>query len=285
METDISTAAPEVDATAPSATGTDAAQNGNGQPNSQANGQSAAGSESFVPKNVDLNTLPPQVRAYVDEVNKQMVRGFTEKTTKLSETVKSETAKAVEAFKQKAEFYDQIAKEEAFVKMWNEHVQRSSQPDPNVDPTQQKLEAIERRQQEIDVKVRTAETLEVINAFAEAKDAKGQKLHPDFDKLSELKIGTHQKSGQYDLLRAAIELAPGNSSHEKMENGYKAAKATYDAIFEEGKKAGMGRVQQRAQNGSFAPTGVTNATGTAPHRAKDAMEALQFAKQGLMPAQ
>lgn len=285
MDTEISTAVPEGDASAPPATGTDVSSNGNGQPNSQANGQSAAGSESFVPKNVDLNTLPPQVRAYVDEVNKQMVRGFTEKTTKLSETVKSETAKAVEAYRQKAEFYDQIAKEEAFVKMWNEHVQRSSQPDPNVDPTQQKLNEIERRQQEIDVKVRTAETLEVINAFAEAKNEKGEKLHPDFDKLSGFKIGVHQKAGQYDLLRTAIELAPGNSPQEKMENGYKAAKATYDAIFEEGKKAGMGRVQQRAQNGSFAPSGTNAATGTAPHRAKNALEALQFAKQGLMPAQ
>lgn len=285
METDISTATPDAASSATPITAPAGAVDGTGQPNGDANGQSAPGSDSFVPQGVDLNTLPPQVRAYVDEVNKQMLRGFKDKTTKLSETVKSETAKAVESFKQKAEFYDQIAKEEAFVKMWNEHVQRSSQPDPNIDPTQQKLEAIERRQQEIDVKVRTAETLEVINAFAEAKDEKGQKLHPDFDKLSGFKIGTHQKSGSYDLLRAAIELAPGNSPQEKMDNGYKAAKATYDAIFEEGKKAGMGRVQQRAQNGSFAPSGTSTATGTAPHRAKDALEALQFAKQGLMPAQ
>lgn len=285
METETTTAAPETATSATPTTGTAGVENGNGQPNGQANGQSAAGSESFVPKNVDLTTLPPHVRAYVDEVNKQMVRGFTEKTTKLSETVKSETAKAVEAYRQKAEFYDKIAQEESFVKMWNDHVQRASQPDPNADPTQQKLNDFERRQQEIEVKVRTAETLEVINAFAEAKDEKGAKIHPDFDKLSGFKLGTHQKSGEYDMLRAAIELAPGNSPQQKMENGYKAAKATYDAIFEEGKKAGMGRVQQRAQNGSFAPSGTNVTTGTAPHRAKNALEALQFAKQGLMPAQ
>ena len=285
MDTSISAAAPDANISAPPDTGTADIGNGNGQATGNANGQSATGSESFVPRNVDLNTLPPQVRAYVDEVNKQMVRGFTEKTTKLSETVKSETAKAVEAYRQKAEFYDQIAQQEEFVRMWNDHVQKASNPSPNTYPTQQKLQQMEQKQAEIEMKVRTAETLEVINAFAEAKNEKGEKLHPDFDKLSAFKIGTHQKSGEYDLLRAAIELAPGNSPHQKMENGYKAAKATYDAIFEEGKKAGMGRVQQRAQNGSFAPTGTTNATGTAPRRAKDALEALQFAKQGLMPAQ
>ena len=70
-----------------------------------------------------------------------------------------------------------------------------------------------------------------------------------------------------------------------LKGGVGPAKATYDAIFEEGKKAGKGQMQQRAQNGSFVPSGTTAVSGTAPHRAKNALEALQFAKQGLMPAQ
>ena len=119
-----------------------------------------------------------------------------------------------------------------------------------------------------------------IKAFEEAKNEKGELLHPDFEKFSGLRLGTHPQAGEYDLLRAAIELAPGETPQEKMENGYKAAKATYDAMFEEGKKAGMGRLQTKARNGTFAPSSV-NAGSTAPHRAKNAVEALEFARKGL----
>lgn len=281
MDNQISTASPDNGGTANPATGTDAVVNGNGQPNGEANGQSATGSESFVPKNVDLNTLPPQVRAYVDEVNKQMVRGFSEKTTKISETVKSETAKAVEAYRQKADWYDTATKDEKLVSMINDYVQKlQTATDPtkaSIPPElQQRLEKVD----QIEMKLKTAETLEVINAFADAKDDKGNPIHPDFDKFSGLKIGTHAQAGEYDLLRASIELAPGNTPQEKMENGYKAAKATYDAIFEEGKKAGMGRLHVKAQNGSLAPSSV-NTGSTASRQPKNALEALQFARQGL----
>lgn len=284
MDNQISTASPENGSEAAPETGTSPVVNGNGQTNGEANGQSATGSESFVPKNVDLNNLPPQVRAYVEEVNKQMVRGFTEKTTGLSEKVKSETTKAIEAYRQKADWYDAATKDEKLVSMINDYVQKlQTAPDPtkaSIPPElQQRLEKVD----QIEMRLKTAETLEVINAFADAKDDKGNPIHPDFDKFSGLKIGTHAKAGDYDLLRASIELAPGNTPQEKMENGYKAAKATYDSIFEEGKKAGMGRIQQKARNGNFSPSSVGNASGTAPRQPKNALEALEFARQGLAP--
>lgn len=277
---DLENASPE---TIPPGTpnGAGGADGGTVQTDGQAAGQGAPESESFLPKDFNPNTLPPEVRAMVDKINKDMVRGFTEKTSKLSETVKSETAKAVEAYKAKAERFDQLAQQEDFVKQWNEYVQKASQSnDPNkVNLPPEVLKALD-EVKEVKNKLQVAETNEIVNAFSEAVNEKGEKLHPDFEKLSGFSLGTHEKAGEYNLLRAAVELAPGSTPQEKLENGYKAAKATYDAIFEEGKKAGMGRVQEKARNGSQPPSGV-NAGSTAPGRPKDALEALKFARQGL----
>lgn len=264
-------------AATPSATEPATATSGTVQPNGAANGQSASVEEMF--GNVDPKTLPPQLKSVYDN----MLRGFKEKTTKVAETVKSEVAKATEAYRQKAEFYDQVAQQEEFVKMWNEHVQKATQSQPanDADP---KLTKFEQELQAVKMELQTAKTLEVINAFAEAKSEAGDKLHPDFDKLSGFKLGTHQRAGEYDLLRTAIELAPGNTPQEKMENGYKAAKATYDAIFEEGKKAGMGRIQDKVRRGSMAPSSSSSPQSIAARPPKNALEALEFARQGLAPA-
>src|SRR3990167_10712421 len=66
-------------------------------------GQSATGEVSFMPKDLDLNTLPPEVRAKLEESNRQMVKGFTEKTQTLAEERKS-----YEGAKKKAEYYDKL---------------------------------------------------------------------------------------------------------------------------------------------------------------------------------
>jgi hypothetical protein len=284
METTISTATPGPTGMATPETGTSPSVNGNGSLNGEANRQGATGSETFIPQGVDLNTLPPQLRQHIEKINSDMVRGFTEKTTKVSEMVKAETAKAVEAFRQKADFYDAFVQNEDLVKTYNDYVQRMSnqtQTNPN-DPTvqlQEKLKSIE-------LQLKTSEMEQVVDAFANAADEKGNKLNSDFDKLNSILVGEAQgRNGEknpYSILRAAIELATGNSPTEKLANGYKSAKAVYDAIFEEGKKAGMGRLQDKARNGTFPPSSV-NAGHTAPGRPKNALEALEFARRGLAP--
>lgn len=285
MEDSISTAAPDGTA-AGTPSGADAGLNGNGQPTGEATGQSATGQESFIPSGVDLKTLPPQVRAYVDEVNKQMVRGFTEKTTKLSETVKAETAKAVAAFRQKADFYDQIAQQKDFVERWNTYV-KEVESKGRVDPSDPvgKLEAkLQQMEAQFQTEKSIASAEQIIKAFEEAVDEKGNKINADFEKLSKVMVGEallpNGQKNSYSLLRASIELAPGGSPQEKLANGYKNAKAIYDSIFAEGQKAERGRTMNRARNGSFAPSSM-NATSIAPHRAKNAMEALTFARKGL----
>lgn len=249
-------------------------------PNGEAR-QSATAQDSFIPEGVDLNTLPPNVRAMVDKINRDMVRGFTEKTTKISETTKAEIAKATEAYRQKAESYDQIAQQESFVKQWNEYVQKAnSDPAANGDPVEQ----LKTQLQEMNQKIQLSEMAQVTNAFADAVDEKGQKLHSDFDQLNSItigKLGNGPESEDFSLLRACIELAPGSNPKEKLANGYKMSKEVYQGIFEAGKKAGMGRLQSKVQNSTFPPS---NSAGellsVTEKRPKTAREALDMAKKG-----
>ena len=259
------------------------------QPDGEAARQSAPATETFVPEGVDVNSLPPALRAQVEQINKDMVRGFTEKTTKLSEAIKAETEKAVKAFKQKAEQYDALASDEEVTRAINELIQKRNAPDPTKDPVKVLEERVKAFEEKDQFKAQVEEIQSEVVKFESAVDDKGKPLHPDFAALGEIHIGSlarpNGKEDRYSLLRFAIETAPGNTPTEKLENGYKAAKAVRDAIFEEGKKAGMGRLQQKSAAASIPPSGSFAPSGTAPAKAKNALEAIQFARQGLSPAQ
>ena len=245
-------------------------EKGTVQPNSEANGQGASIEEGFT--KVNPETLPPQLK----EAYNNMLRDYKEKTTKLSDRVKSETEKAIASYKQKADFYDAFTQNEELVKYYNDYVNKANNPNNNqVNPLEEKVKNIE-------TELQIEKTAKFIDAFADAKDEKGNLLHPDFDKYESISLGKHQKAGDYNLLRATVELASGATPQERLENGYKTAKAVYDSIFEEGRKAGMGRVQQKVKNGSLPPSS-SPANGTAPHKPKNALEALEFARKGLVP--
>lgn len=246
--------------------------NGTGAPTS-GQAQGAAPTEDLF-KGVDPNRLPPEAKAHYDS----MLRDYREKTAKLSETIKSESAKAAEAYKAKAEFYDEVAAQEEFVKMWNEYVQKAGNPQPEQagDP---KLNQMEAKLQEMSQKMQLQEMAEVTDAFASAVDEKGAPLHPDFDDLNMLSIGQVQTASgaeDFSLLRACAQLADGKTPQEKLANGYKAAKAAHDAIFEKGKKAGMGRLKDKLMNGSIPPSNagadVLSVTEKKPRNAKEALE-------------
>jgi hypothetical protein len=271
---------PEAQGSATPETAPDLGATGTVQSSGEASGQGAPAEETFT--KVDPRTLPPQLRSTYDN----MLRDYKEKTTKLSETVKAESAKAAEAFRQKAEYYDQIAGQEEFVKRWNEYVQQTqgmtqAQADGNPE-----LAAMKAQLQEVNQKIQLSEMTQVTEAFAEAVDEKGQKLHSDFDKLNELNLGRlvdGNEAEDFSLLRACIELSPGNTPQEKLANGYKSAKAVYSAIYEEGRKAGLGRVQQKQLNGSNPPTGSSgDALQITERKPKSAKEALEMAKRGMM---
>lgn len=233
-------------------------------------------------KGVDPNRLPPEVKAHYDS----MLRDYREKTAKLSETTKSEIAKATEAYRQKAELYDQIATQDEFVKMWNDYVQKAqAQPggvDKNGDPILAEMKA---QIQQMNEKIQMTEMQQVTEAFAEAVNEKGEKLHPDFDALNEIVIGqlpNGKDAEPFSLLRACIELAQG-SPQDKLANGYKMAKAVRDAIFEEGKKAGMGRLQAKVLNGTNPPTnGAGEVLSVTDKKPRNAREAIALAKKGVV---
>lgn len=277
------TAGTPVETVAGSPAGSAGVSTGASNQNGEAS-QSATESDSFIPQGVDINTLPPSVRAMVDKINKDMVRGFTEKTSKLSETIKSESAKAAEAFKSKAEQYDMIAQQEEFVKQWNDYVQKSQAagtPAQEGDPV---LSQMKQQIEQMNQKIQMSELSQVTESFADAVNDKGEKIHPDFDKLNDFSIGklqNGQNAEEYSLLRACVELSPGKSPQEKLTLGYKAAKELHDKIFEEGRKAGMGRIQAKVMNGTVPPS-MSNADvlTVTDKKPKNAQEALAMAKRG-----
>lgn len=262
------------------------------EPTAQVNGTSATngqeqtgGSPEEIFKGIDPNRLPPEAKAAYNS----MLKDYREKTARLSETIKTEAQKATEAYRSKAELYDSIATQEEFVKQWNEYVQKANQA-PQSQQSQQGsdpvLSQMEAKLNEMNQKIQMNELSQVTNAFAEAVDEKGQPLHPDFDQLNSIQIGTAKNGGQaeeFSLLRACVELADGKNPQDKLANGYKAAKALRDQIFEEGKKAGMGRLQAKALNGTNPPSTATGEVlSVTDKKPKNAHEALALARRGLV---
>ena len=250
-----------------------ASTTGTVQPGGEANGQGAPAEESFT--KLDPNTLPPQLKAAYDN----MLRDYKDKTGKLSETAKQEAARMTESFKQKAELYDQLAGQEEFVKMWNDHVAKTGQP-PTPDPADP-VAQLSTKLQQMEQKIAESELIQVTDSFADAVNDKGEKLHPDFDKLNSLVLGKTQKGQEVTFLRAFTELSTGKTHQERLANGYKAAKAFHDQIFEEGRKAGLGRTQAKLMNGSNPPTNINGNFSTTEKRPKSAHEALEMAKKGI----
>lgn len=277
---DLTNSTPQADSAATSAMAPDTSVTGTVQTSGDANGQGAPAEETFT--KVDPRSLPGPLRAAYDN----MLRDYKEKTTKLSETIKSETARAAEAYRQKAEFYDQISGQDEFVKQWNEYVQRSQALGPERAEGDPVLAEMKSQLQEMKQQLQVTELTQVTEAFAGAVNEKGEKIHPDFDRLNEIDLGKLQDSGReenYSLLRACIELSPGNTPHEKLANGYKSAKQVFDSIYDAGRKAGLGRVQQKFLNGSNPPSG-TGGDGLqiTEKKPKSAREALEMAKRGMM---
>jgi hypothetical protein len=276
MPTDLETSAtPEPASAATQDTGP-APDQGTAQPDGEAKGQSAPVEEKF--GDVDPKTLPPQLKAVYDN----MLRGFKEKTTKVSDTVKAEVAKATESLKAKADLYDQFAGRQDFVDQWNEYVRAANgQPSVPTDPVQRELQEIKAELAKRAEADQQREVSEIVDAFRDATNDKGEKLNPDFDKLNSIVVGQAGDGSEYSLLRCYIELAQGASPQEKLAAGYKAAKAEYDRIFEEGRKSGMGHMRAKVQRSTEPPTGTSISANVTEKYPKDAREALDLAYQGI----
>lgn len=256
--------------------------NGTDASSGQATG-TAPGEELF--KGIDPNKLAPELKT----VYNSMLTDYRGKTAKLSETTKSEIAKATEEYRQKAEYYDQFSKEQKFVDQWNDYVQKANaqgNPDGKGTEGDPVLNQMKQEFSEMKQKMQLAEMSEITSSFADAVDEKGVKIHPEFDELNGIHVGTLQNgksSESFSLLRACIELSPGKTPQEKLANGYKQAKAARDAIFESGKKAGMGRLQTKILSGTIPPSNNgSDAMTITDKRPKNAREAMAQAKKGIL---
>lgn len=234
-------------------------------------------------KGVDPNTLPPEAKAYYDS----FLKDYRDKTARLSDTVKSEVAKATESLKSKADFYDQMSSQEEFVKQWNDYVQKAQQAQSLTgEPQNPQLEKMQQEVQQLTQQMKIAEMAKVTDAFADATNEKGEKLHPDFDRYNSILMGSYSEPGrdpeEYSLLRACIELSASQDPSERLTKGYQKAKEIYTQIFEEGRKAGMGRTKDKVQSWSQppSPSGGSSPVTMTDKKPKSAREALEMARRG-----
>lgn len=283
---DLTNASPSDQSSVSPSQGPESSVNGNIQSGGEAR-QSATATETFVPQGMNVNTLPPAVRAEMERVNNEMVRGFTAKTQKLAEEAKK--YEGYDAFKQKAEFYDQFSAQDEFVKRWNDYVEEVNarkngvQKADSSDPVHAKLAEFEKQLQAERLARQESEVMTFVDAFSNAKDEKGAPLHPDFEALSEYTLGASKEAGEYSLLRACIELAGGNTPQERVSAGYKIAKGIRDQLLEEGRKQGMGRMLSKVRNSTEAPTISSDKTSFNGDAKKlSVREARELAEKGVV---
>ncbi len=244
---------------------------------SQATENAPVSEESFT--KLDPKTLPPALQ----EAYKNMQRDYRDKTTSVSERVKQETARAVEAYRQEAELYRQIAQQEDFVQQWNDYVKQKQSQGQEVQQGDPKLVQLEQKFEEINQKLQYAETTQIMDAFADAVNDKGIKLHSDFDKLNGLSIAQGPNGEDLSLLNICVKLAPGSNPQEKLTQGYKLAKQAYSSIYEEGRQAGLGRLQNKIQNSTQPPSNsMGDVLSVTEKKPKNAREALDMARKGLV---
>lgn len=272
--------------TASPETGTEGVQPGNTQtPSGEASQerQGATADVSFLPK--DVNSLPPEVRAYVERINNDMVRGFTEKTQKLAEERKS-----FDPLREKAAQYDRLLAEFK-ARQATVNGQRTGKPTPEewqeaqFDPAKQ----IELQQRAIAAEVaplrehiKRTEALAFVEQFSSAKDANGQALRPDFGQLSNLGEGENA----LDLINVFYAMNPAvsddvNGWNVALNDAYTKAKQWYDSVQAKVKADVMASVKKKASGSSETPSVSAGKvyTGPDPKKITD-REAVAMAMRG-----
>lgn len=271
---DLTSPTPAQSASATPAMPAPEAAAGTVQPNGEAgNGQSAPVEDGFT--RMDPNTLPPQLRQFYENMN----RDYKTKTQQLAEERKK--YEGYDTFKQKADLYEQFATNPEFRKRWNEFVEESNRGNGQAaaDPSAElKAEIAEVKHQ-----MQVRELSEFADAFASAKDEKGELMNPDFDTLGGLQLGKNSDGDEYSLLRACVELSGGKTPQDKLTAGYKAAKQIRDQIFEEGRKHGMGKMLSKVRNATEAPTITSDkSTFSGDPKKLTVREARELAEKGLV---
>ncbi len=256
-------------------------------------GQSATGKESFLPKDVDLNTLPPEARAVVEKINNDMLKGFTEKTMKLSEE-----RKAAESLKQKAEYYDRLMSDQRVRSLLSGQNGQAQATDQNQRPTEEEWEQSKidpsmipdliRRERAYDEQVRQQETLRndaaaFVDEFTNAIGEDGKTLRPDFTELVDVgPEGAKTNLVNLFLTQNPMSANDPNQWGQALTDAYEKAKKFKDHFLALGKKEAIEAAKKRANGSSERPTGIGGVgyTGPDPSTISDT-DAIALAKRGV----
>lgn len=259
----------------------------NGQAATQA--QSAPAEESF--SSIDPSTLPPEMQA----VYKSLQADYTKKTQSIAEA------------KKKADYYDQISKDQRFVDYYNglnrqqkadlkkqepeavkrlaerispEEFQKAfSSPEEfmgflekaNKYTSESYQKEIQTLKQQLSVK----DAGDVVESFAtQMKD--GQLVRPDFYQLDEDGLITGYLSVNQP------EEASEKAYQQKLNEAYTWAKQMTTKYYEKGRQDALARIQQKAAASTEMPTGSAKGAYTGPDPKKlTPGEAFQLAKKGI----
>lgn len=291
-ETAISATPSVSEVATPSSTGPAAGSNGTASVPSNANStngaQAAPGTESFT--SVDPSKLPPELKSAYDN----MLRDYKNKTTSIAEQRKS-----FESSAKKAELFDQISSDPAFVDYWNglnskQKAQAVSDVSQNsnlkISPeefakafespenflslvdkvAERKMAGLQRKVQE------TESELIVTKASDFLKDFKSRPEYKDFDK--------YDKNGfiTYQIQVNPPERADPRLWENALKRAYQNAERVYGEIYEDGRKTALARIQEKADLSTESPSNASAQIypGGDPKKLT-ARDAVALAKKGI----
>lgn len=286
---------------APSATGT--VPNG-----SEAGpGQSAPTEESFT--NVDPNSLPPELRSKYDN----MLRDYKSKTQQIADERRAIDGKLKKAdvleqleqhpkYPELVRFWNGLTNKEQQAVVDQQNGEQNGQARPErptaqewdaarIDPSlmpdliQREIQAerhdlqgrhaeLQREQAAVKQSMLQRDAREILDAYADAKDEKGEKLHPDFDELAE--------KGLIPMFLDKMDAQDKRDMSKAVSVAYQKAKEVADHFYSKGKNSALGTIQQKATQSTEPPSITAGETynGTDPKKIS-VKEAILLGKKGV----
>lgn len=232
----------------------------------QATGQGEA-AESFT--NIDPKTLTPELRTVYDN----MYRGFQEKNRGMAEV-----RKQASEYKEKADIYDELSRDDQFVSYWNnpkaqkqpaatpEAESVDNDPETEVRTLKNQVSDLQKSQQRND-------TDRFIDSYAMETDKDGNLLRPEFRKLTD--------NGLVPMFFAQDPSKTQKDRKIKLAKAYTRAVDFVNGIREEGRKAVLPEIQSKANQTVEEPSVATGASYSGPDPKKlTTREAFEMSKRG-----
>lgn len=267
------------------ATAPDASGSGTTAPQGDAMAKGA--SEADISR-IDVNTLPPEVRAAYEKAYNDMLRDYKDKTTKISEREKS-----LSEAEQHSKLYQAMLQDPDFVNYWQTRAGNGGDRKPALPFTEDEWEAakespgafydlVKKMNQPLQQELVNSKISDVIAEFAEEVE----EVEKDGVKVEVKKRPLFYDLEESGLISHYMTRNPAKSMDEyqkKLVSAYEWAKSQYDRIYAKGKDAANASVRGRLGNSTLAPGDITTTGET--YQGKDpkkltTAESWELAKQG-----